>query len=119
LWVFNRRRDYRRGRLDAERVGRLEAFSGWAWDAQEAKWEEGFLSLKHYVAREGHARVPIGHVEDGYRLGGWVKTQLRFYRTGRLTEERASQLESLRGWTWDARRRGRPSAKRQSAPAGG
>ena len=41
----------------------------------------GFHPLMRFVEREGHAQVPTGNREDGYRLGGWVPSSDR--RTGR------------------------------------
>src|SRR5437870_3913604 len=58
--------------------------------------------LRSFVAREGHARVPIRHYEGGHALGARVvKTRTR-YRAGELSPERVRALERLPGWTWDA-----------------
>ena len=59
------------------------------------------------VEREGHARVPAGHVEAGFRLGQWVKVQRRSHPT--MSADRAARLEALPGWTWEARRKRRPT----------
>ena len=88
--------------MPAERKGRLEALPGWTWDAIETQWEEGFARLEAYVADKGDCRVPQSDVTgDGYRLGQWVAVQ----RTKRTTmpAERRGRLETLPGWTWDAR----------------
>ena len=71
----NQGRPYRKGTLDPERRARLEALPGWAWDAREAEWEEGFASLQRFVEREGHARVPRGHRENSHKLDSWVLVQ--------------------------------------------
>jgi superfamily II DNA or RNA helicase len=102
-WVAKQRQAYRRGKLDPERRTRLEATSGWAWNALEARWEEGFAHLERFVERKGHARVPRGHREDGYPLSVWVSNQHRPYREGKLDPERRARLEALPGWTWDAK----------------
>jgi hypothetical protein len=102
-WVAKQRRAYRNGTLDPERRARLEALSGWTWEAREASWEEGFAHLERFVEREGHARVPRGHREDRYPLDHWVTNQHRPYRKGTLDPERRARLEALPGWTWDAR----------------
>jgi superfamily II DNA or RNA helicase len=57
-WVANQRGFFRRGKLERERLARLEVLAGWTWNALEAAWEEGFAKLTSFVEREGHARVP-------------------------------------------------------------
>ena len=63
-------------------------------------WEEGFRHLTTFVAREGHARVPMMHREGDFRLGhGWVQRQAN--KKGRLSPEQAARLGALPGWSWD------------------
>ena len=62
------------------------------------------LNLREFVEREGHARVPQWHREDGYRLGQWVAIQRTAYRGGNLDRERRARLEALPGWMWHPRR---------------
>ena len=100
-WVANQRQAHRLGKLEAERVAQLEALPGWAWNPQQAAWEEGFAALTAYVEREGYARVPQGHVESGVRLGNWVSSQRSIYKSEELEAERVSRLAALPGWTWD------------------
>ena len=107
-WVDVQRRN--RTTMSAERKSRLEALSGWTWDARDTKWDEGFAQLESYVADKGDCRVPGNHVTgDDYRLGGWVAKQ-RATRTT-MTAERKSLLEALPGWTWDARPTSRGAVK--------
>ncbi len=100
-WATVQRTTYRRGQLSGERIERLQALSGWAWDPMDTAWDEGFAHLERFATREGHARVPGSHIEDGYRLGQWVGVQRRGYRQGRLSGERVVRLEVLPGWAWD------------------
>ena len=86
---------------------RLEALPGWLWNPHSAAWEVGFSTLERFVAREGHARVFLSHVEDGYPLGTWGNSQRKRYRKGRLAPDRVARLEALRDWTWDPPRGGR------------
>ena len=104
-WVSVRRRQYQSGQLDPKRQDRLEALPGWTWDVLTADWEEWFARLQRFVDREGHARVPRDHREDGYRLGGWVKNRRRDYRRGTLEATRRARLEALPGWAWDFKKR--------------
>lgn len=77
-------------------------------------YEQRFLQhldiLKHYIEREGHAKVPAGHVEniDGrdFPLGAWVSYQRSRKQQSRLAPERILTLEALRGWQWGPLRPG-------------
>jgi len=100
-WVAHRRIDHRRGILEPERQRRLEALPGWTWHAFDERWEVAFARLKQFVQREGHARVPTYHVEDGFKLGQWAQVQRRAHNRGKLHAERQSRLKALLGWTWD------------------
>jgi superfamily II DNA or RNA helicase len=101
-WAHTQRIHYKAGRLSAERAIRLTAVDGWPWDMNDARWEEGFGSLVNYVARQGTAHVPQGHIEEGYPLGKWVNVQRRFRRAGKLSDVRAERLAAFPGWTWDS-----------------
>ena len=99
-WVSQQRSN--RDIIPMERRERLEALSGWTWDARADRWEEGFRHLKEFVDREGHSKVNQGFLtSDGYHLGQWIGVQ----RTTRdsMTAERKERLEALPGWTWEAR----------------
>jgi superfamily II DNA or RNA helicase len=101
-WVHSQRSAYRRGELSEERIARLAALPGWAWDEIDYRWEQGFDALKRFVAREGHARVPQGfRDEGGYLLGRWTSHQRALYRTGGLSSDRVARLEALPGWVWE------------------
>lgn len=60
---------------------------------------EKYRLLCDFAAREGHARIPQSHVEDGVKLGTWVQAQ-RGMSEG-LSNERRTRLENLPGWSWD------------------
>jgi superfamily II DNA or RNA helicase len=101
-WVAVQRSFRRRSRLTEDRVRRLEAVPGWAWNALDAKWEDGFARLQQFADREGHSRVPARYrQEDGFRLGAWVDHQRGFGTRGKLTEDRVWRLEALPGWEWN------------------
>ena len=100
-WVGSRRRDQRTGRLGSARAAELEAFPGWTWDPVADVWAAGLAALRAYVAREGHAQVPKGHVEAGFGLGTWVANRRGEHKAGRLDPARAAELKAIRGWTWD------------------
>ena len=81
-WVNTQKMHGRAGRLSRDRIARLEALPGWVWDVVGAAWEQALGLLQSYVGREGHARVPNQHTEDGFRLGSWVSEQRRAKKAG-------------------------------------
>ena len=102
-WVNRQRTRTRIGTstLDADRRKRLQGVSGWAWDAGEAQWEEGFSRLQEYVKRHGDIAVPATYKVDGFRLGGWVRKQRAASAKGTLDVDRQRRLGALPGWVDD------------------
>ena len=76
-WAANQRARFMIGKLDRDRVALLEALPGWTWDPPQFTWERGMEALRHFVEREGHARVPGRHVEGdcGARRMGAASAQ--------------------------------------------
>ncbi|MGO9747678.1 MAG: Helicase associated domain protein [Mycobacterium sp.] len=97
-WVQEQRTN--RAKLSKERRKLLESVPGWTWDPHGESWERGFAALTQFANREGHARVPQGHMESGLNLGGWV-TEQRSNRQ-KMCDKRRARLESVRGWSWNA-----------------
>jgi len=104
-WVAVQRQLYRqqrpRGEMSPERAALLEALPGWSWDPFTDRWEKAYGVLVKFTDREGHARVPNEHREDGVYLGKWVKHQRT--KRDKLTNDQRKRLEALPGWSWDAR----------------
>jgi superfamily II DNA or RNA helicase len=97
-WVAVQRRH--QSSLSPERKVRLEALSGWTWDALLDKWEEGFQYLNEYANRNGDSKVPHDYrALDGYRLGQWVTVKRQ--KKERMSPDRRKKLEALPGWSWD------------------
>lgn len=97
-WVIVQRARHKSGELSNSRTARLAALPAWAWDMRDAAWDGGLAALHAFAAREGHCRVPGGHLEAGYRLGQWVTVQRGLQRRGQLSPERAAQLARVPGW---------------------
>ena len=56
----------------------------------------GFLHLKKFVKKEGHARVPYSYISnDGYHLGSWIRNQKFMAKMEKMNLERKSKLEAL------------------------
>jgi superfamily II DNA or RNA helicase len=96
-WARLRRREEKK--LSPERQALLEAIPGWFWGRKgDYVWNQKLAMLKRFAKREGHTLVPGGHVEDGIKLGGWVREQ-RSERDN-LPSDRVAMLVSLPGWSW-------------------
>ncbi|MFE0750700.1 helicase associated domain-containing protein [Gordonia sp. NPDC058843] len=108
-WVASRRADYRRGRLAAERIARLESeFPDWQWLPQDAAFasafETGLSHLHRYVAAHGTSNARRRDVIDGFPLGTWVQSRRADYRRGRLSAERIRRIETeFPDWRWTVR----------------
>ena len=99
-WVSQKRRGYNKGKLPRERVCALEEIPGWTWDAFEAAFQEVLDALRQFVERNGHARVRQVHREGSFPLGKWVSRKRHGYKKGKLSRERAADLEEIPGWKW-------------------
>jgi superfamily II DNA or RNA helicase len=103
-WVARQRRAAALGTLSGDRKALLEGLPGWSWEARADRWDEAYELLAAFVAETGSARVPQSlRNPNGFRLGSWVQEQRSAYSDGLLDETRRKRLESLEGWSWDAR----------------
>jgi hypothetical protein len=88
--------------MSQDRIALLESLKGWSWDPFADQWNDGYQALTEYVAQTGHARPHYDYTTtEKFRLGSWVYSQ-RATRSS-LTPNRIALLESLQGWSWDAR----------------
>jgi superfamily II DNA or RNA helicase len=101
-WVAIKRMIFRRGGIEALRRAALQRLPGWTWNASADRWDLGFQHLQEYVKQTGNANVPADFVtRDGLKLGDWVERART--RKSQLSSARVIRLESLAGWTWNAR----------------
>jgi len=99
-WVVNQRTKFNKGKLESERVRKLESIPTWTWDPMESQWMEYFDRLKAYVDINGTSRVPSTYrSEDKTPLGKWV-AKLRAKRNV-LNSNQILLIEALPDWTWD------------------
>ena len=62
------------------RVARLAIKEVALTGESERRWERNFALLSEYRAREGDCDVPIGHEEQGEKLGEWLGTQRKAWK---------------------------------------
>ncbi|EOD34516.1 hypothetical protein EMIHUDRAFT_228469 [Emiliania huxleyi CCMP1516] len=111
-WLQRQRKLHKHGLLPGMRAQRLEAL-GVVWDVLAEQWERTFGLLQAFRQREGHANVPMRHVEEGEQLGVWLQTQRKRYqargwseaerkrrRASAMSDEEVERLEAV-GVAWD------------------
>lgn len=103
VWVNTQRRKYGNRQLSKERIAQLESVPGWSWNPKTDQWEFKFRLLNDFFKQHGHVRVPDQYVLDGVQLGKWVGKQRSKFNRGELSRSQVKGLESLPGWTWNAR----------------
>ncbi len=104
VWIQSVRRDYKSGRLDREKIQRLEAI-GMVWGIEEARWERQYQAAADYYQEHGDLDIPAQYkTPEGLKLGDWLKRMRQDYRKGVLKKDAVRRLEAL-GVTWDVRNR--------------
>ena len=97
-WVQRQRQFYKKGKLNADQVLRLEEL-GFVWDPLRAAWVERYLELGAFRERYGHCGVTLSYMALP-KLGAWVRNQRIAYRKGKLVLEQIRLLEEL-GFDWN------------------
>jgi hypothetical protein len=70
---------------------------------------KSFNLLKEFKVSNGHVKVPVKHVEGGFKLGSWLKTQITQYRNAKegrqpaLCADRIKLLDEI-GVCWGEKR---------------
>ena len=102
-WVGHQRRMYKKGKLDQDKIKRLEIL-GFVWKkvlgkSADIQWELMCQELINYRKAFGNCNVSSGYMEK-QKLGRWVGTQRQLHRKGKLDSNRAELLEKV-GFIWD------------------
>lgn len=90
------------GRLTKGQRNKLLALPGWTSERRRDKWERGYRALVAFQKREGHIKIPAGHIENGVRLDAWVTRQRQHFLMGRIQRQgdHVTRLEDVPGWKW-------------------
>ena len=100
-WVVRQRSRYHKGWMSSDQIHQLESLEGWSWNPNDDAWNEDFNRLEAYVAVNGKARPPVGHLIDDFDVGIWVAKQRDRFRRGRVLDYQRELLEALPQWSWD------------------
>lgn len=104
-WLSGQRSVNARGLVPTERCTRLEALPNWTWEPRKDGFERNFAALQSFVELTGKVTPGQRTFHDGVSVGQFVNTMRLAYkeRAPSMTAERVARLESLPGWTWNAR----------------
>jgi hypothetical protein len=102
-WVNSQRGRYREGKLEPQRVDRLEGMRGWTWRPYDDTWEESFAEVSTVAQRLGSIANLKQTDQKSKTLKAWINKQRSNYLSGRLAMERVQRLEALPGWSWEKR----------------
>jgi len=92
-WVDKQRTALKNGKLNPDRIARLDAI-GLQGDRQTETWNEQYSKLKAHHAHNGHCNVPLGYQADP-ALGQWVANQHTALRHGTLKPDRVARLDAI------------------------
>jgi hypothetical protein len=98
-WIVNQRQAKRRGDIVQEREKRLDDL-GISWNIEKNSWEKYMSLMERFQHREGHCEVPSRHLEQGLKLGVWVRAQRAFQARGVLDSARVQSLDEI-GFVWE------------------
>ena len=99
-WVDKQRTIRNEGKLDAERIMRLDEL-GFVWEPGNQAWEAQFQELADYKAEHGDCLVPRNWKNK--QLATWVNTQRASRSEDKLVTDKIKQLDEL-GFVWDAKK---------------
>ena len=96
-WMHKQRTEYKKGKLSKERVQQLGALGfDWSPGSTLLTWDERFDELTKYKAEHGDCRI----LKREGPLGEWVSQQRTAHKKGKLSDERAQELDAL-GFLWN------------------
>ena len=93
VWVHTQRTLCKQGRLDADRIARLDAI-GFTWDLLREQWDTMLSALEDFRRATGHCDVPQRWA-DNRKLGNWVMVQRAAYKASRLDAEQIERLRAI------------------------
>jgi hypothetical protein len=99
-WQSHMRQNYKKQKLTAERIAKLEATEGWEWEADnfEANLEQWIVEFSKKRKNPSHGSTD----PDEKRAGQWQGSMRHNYKKQKLTAERIVLLEATEGWEWSA-----------------
>jgi superfamily II DNA or RNA helicase len=104
-WITQQRKDYKKGRLSAERIMLLNML-GIDWTPMENNWHRMFEEYMEFREKYNMPVVPSAD-KSFKRLWSWCVTQRANYRNKKLTQAQLQMLNDA-GFLWEARKNSPP-----------
>ncbi len=102
-WVNTQRQRYKKGKLESERIARLESLSGWTWSPFTDAWEATYQRVLKIAIELGSISKFHETDPESQFLRSWINKQRTNHSSQVLDEERVNKLLSVPGWTWEKR----------------
>lgn len=102
-WVNTQRTRYKKGKLENTRRDRLEALQGWSWSPFDNAWDSMLSKVLEIAHQLGSIDKFREQDSESQLIKGWINAQRHKYKDGALSDDRANQLQSVPGWSWEIR----------------
>ncbi|MDA7883076.1 helicase associated domain-containing protein, partial [Akkermansiaceae bacterium] len=96
-WVAYQRRSKKRGKLDPNKIKRLDEI-GFVLDPIEELWEAQFRKILAYKKEHGNCSAPRSFEDK--QLGNWVLRQRKSKKSGKLDPNKIKRLNEI-GFVWN------------------
>ncbi len=98
-WCSSRKDDYKKGRLDQNKVRMLGSLKLWYWSAN-GLFDLAFNRLKQWINQ--HKRLPSQNSINikEKNLGKWCQLRKNEYKKNKMNQYKINLLGSLENWTW-------------------
>ena len=103
-WCGQQRKNKKAGRLNKEKIDKLEKLDGWIWSKKPVTilktFDETYEELKLWI--DSNNRFPVRNAKNTIEkyFAKWCNHKRQDQKAGRLNKEKNDKLEQLDGWYW-------------------
>jgi len=98
-WYDNQRKNKKNGKLDKEKIIKLEELTGWYWE-KEDPFDKNYKNLKEWI--DFYNKLPSHHSKnkEEKHLGVWCCCRRMDKKNGKLSTDKIKLIEALPHWFW-------------------
>lgn len=100
-WVNSQRNRFIAGRLEPDRIRRLESIQGWSWRPHDDGWNAAYLEILNISRNLGSVTLLSGDSPRTRSLKGWINRQRKLFEEGSLPKDKIVELQKIPGWSWE------------------